>query len=88
MATSNSAAQHAIKVRSETKEQVKAAALALEKSQAEIVGLAIEEFLGRHADELRAGLDQARSALANGQSATVGYLLDVPAEDIRRLGGS
>ena len=84
----STSAQQAIKVNVETKEKIRAAALACGKTQAEIVGLAVNEFLGRHAEELGAGLDQARQALAAGQSATVGYLLGVSSEDIRRIGGS
>jgi predicted transcriptional regulator len=81
-------AQSPIKVSSETHQKIRAAAQATGKTQADVVGMAIDEFVGRHADELAAGLDRARAALAGGQSATVAYLLGVDAEAIKRVGGS
>lgn len=81
-------AQAPIKVSPETREKIRAAAQATGKTQAEVVGMAVDEFVGRHAEELGAGLERARHALAGGQSATVAYMLGVDAEAIRRVGGS
>jgi hypothetical protein len=60
-------AQHAIKVRRETKEKIRVAALASGTSQADIVGVAINEFLGRHGDGMRLELEEAHRVLARGQ---------------------
>jgi hypothetical protein len=47
----------------------------------------MEEFLGRHAAEVEAGLARAREALAGGRAETVAFLLDEDPDDIRRVGG-
>lgn len=82
------ATQLTIKVNEETKQKVAAAALACGKTQAEIVRIAVDEFVGRHAGELSTGINDARRALAAGQSEAVAHLLGVSAEDVRRVGGS
>lgn len=41
----------------------------------------------RHADLISEGIERARLVLAGGDVAIAAHLLDVPAEDIRRIAG-
>jgi hypothetical protein len=76
-----------LKVSRETKEKVRLGAAILACTQGELVERAVAEFLERHAETLSARVDSAREALLGGEEAVVAYLLEVDAEDVRRVSG-
>lgn len=81
------AGQAPIKVSAQTKERIRYLAALTEATQAEIVDRAVAEYAVRHADVIREGIERARLVLAGGDVAIAAYLLDVPAEDVRRIAG-
>ena len=76
-----------IKVAPATKEKIRLAAAMLGRSQSELVGAAVSEYVARHADELQAGIAGAREALALGDDAAAAYLADEDAETLARVSG-
>jgi len=76
-----------IKVSAETKEQIRVAAALLNCGQSELVGRAVDEYTQRHADELRAGIADARAALALGDTAASAYLAGEEVETLARVTG-
>jgi ribosomal 50S subunit-associated protein YjgA (DUF615 family) len=81
------ASQAPIKVSGATKERIRYIAALTDATQAEVVDRAIEEYAARHADDIQAGIERARSVLAGGDIAIAAHLLDVPTEDIERVAG-
>jgi len=81
------ASQAPIKVSGQTKERIRYLAALTDVTQAEIVDRAVEEYAARHADAVAEGIERARLVLAGGDAAIAAHLLDVPAEDIRRIAG-
>ena len=81
------AGQAPIKVNAQTKERIRYLAAFTDVTQAEIVDRAVTEYAARHADLIQAGIERARLVLAAGDVAIAARLLDVPAEDIRRIAG-
>ena len=77
-----------IKVSAETKEQIRVAAALLNCGQSELVGRAVDEYTQRHADELRAGIAEAKAALALGDTAAIAYLAGEEAETLDRVTGN
>jgi len=82
------ASQSPIKVSEQTKERIRYLAALADVTQAEIVDRAVEEYAARHADAIAERIERARLVLAGGDVAIASHLLDVPAEDIRRVAGS
>jgi predicted transcriptional regulator len=70
--------QAPIKVNEQTKERIRYLAAFTDATQAEIVDRAVSEYAARHADEIAAGMERARAALASGDAAIASYLLDEP----------
>jgi hypothetical protein len=81
------ASQAPIKVNEATKEKIRYLAAFCDLSQAGLVEKAVNEFAARHAEELRAGIERARTALAGGDADVAAYLLGEPAEAVRRVAG-
>jgi len=81
------ASQAPIKVSGQTKERIRYLAALTDATQAEIVDQAVVEYAARHADMVKEGIERARLVLAGGDVAIAAHLLDVPAEDIRRIAG-
>jgi len=79
--------QSPIKVNERTKERIRYLAALTDATQAEIVDRAVSEYAARHADEIAAGMERARSVLAAGDAAIAAYLLDEPVEAIVRVAG-
>jgi predicted transcriptional regulator len=81
------AGQAPIKVSAHTKERIRYLAALTDATQAEIVDRAVAEYTARHADRIQGGIERARLVLAGGDAAIAAHLLDVPAEEIRRIAG-
>jgi predicted transcriptional regulator len=79
--------QAPIKVSAQTKERIRYLAALTDVTQAEIVDRAVAEYAARHADLVSEGIERARLVLAGGDVAIAAHLLDVPAEDVRRIAG-
>ena len=82
------AIQSPIKVSAQTKEKIHYLAALLGDSQADVVGLAVDEYVTRHASELEAGLSRARQALHQGPISEIAYLLDADPEAVERVSGT
>ena len=76
-----------IKVSGTTKERIRFAATMLDCNQAQIVDVAVEEFVTRHADRLEQGIDRARAALRGGDLSAAAYLMGESLEDVSRVSG-
>ncbi len=81
------AGQAPIKVSGQTKERIRYLAALTDVTQAKIVDRAVTEYAARHADMIQEGIERARLMLAGGDVAIAAHLLNVPAEDIRRIAG-
>lgn len=79
--------QSPIKVSPETKEQIRIAAAVTGRSQSEIVGEAVCEYVKRHAEDFQQGLEDARQALAGGDETLVSFLTGATPEQIKRIRG-
>jgi len=79
--------QAPIKVSEQTKERIRYLAALTDATQAQVVDRAVEEYAARHADAINQGIERARLVLAGGDAAIAAHLLDVPADDIRRIAG-
>lgn len=79
--------QAPIKVHLDTKERIRYLAALVDKTQAEVVDVAIQEYAVRHADLVKKGIDRARSVLAGGNAAIAAHLLDQPLDAILRIEG-
>ena len=79
--------QAPIKVNEATKEKIRYLASFCDLTQAGLVEKAIDEYVVRHAAELRAGIERARAALAGGDAEVAAYLLDEPVEAVRKVAG-
>lgn len=80
-------AQAPIKVSEETRELVRYLSRFSDKTQGEVVGEAVEEYVSRHPELIRSGFDRAREVLSSGNAAIASYLLDENLEDVRRISG-
>jgi predicted transcriptional regulator len=81
------ASQSPIKVSEATKERIRYLAALTDATQAEIVDRAVAEYAARHADDIQAGIERARTVLTGGDTAIAAHLLDVPVEDVERVAG-
>lgn len=81
------AGQAPIKVSAQAKERIRYLAALTDVTQAEIVDRAVTEYAARHAGLIGDGIERARLVLAVGDVAIAAHLLDVPAEDVRRIAG-
>ena len=79
--------QAPIKVSSATKEQIRIAAAVLGRSQSELVGAAVSEYVQRHSEALHRGLAEAHRALDLGEDETIAYLIGEPVERVREVSG-
>jgi len=79
--------QSPIKVSPETKEQIRIAAAVLGRSQSEVVGEAVCEYVKSHAQEFQRGLEEAREALAGGDVGLVSFLTGATPEQVKRIRG-
>ena len=70
-----------------TKEKVRYLAALLGDSQAEVVPIAIDEYVARHTNELEASLSRARQALQRGPVSEIAYLLNTDPEGVARVSG-
>lgn len=80
-------AQSPIKVHESTKAKVRYAALMVGLKQAELVELAVDEYVERHREEFERRMERAREALLGGKAAALAYSAGVSEEDIGRVGG-
>ena len=80
-------AQSPIKVHESTKETVRYAALMSGLQQAELVELAIDEYVERHRAEFTRRMERAREALLGGRAAALAYATGVGEDDVARVGG-
>lgn len=80
-------AQSPIKVHETTKEKVRYAALMSGMQQAELVELAVDEYVERHREEFSRRMERAREALLGGKASTVAHATGVSEEDVARVGG-
>jgi hypothetical protein len=76
-----------LKVSRQTKEKVRLGAAMLACTQGELVDRAVAEFLEHHAEKLSARVESARSALLGSEEDVIAYLLEVDADDVRRVSG-
>lgn len=76
-----------IRVNERAKARTRYLAALTDVTQAEIVDRAAGEFAERHADEIAAGMEQARGVLASSDAAVAAYLLDEPVEAVERIAG-
>jgi len=74
-----------LKVSRQTKEQVRLGAAILACTQGEFVDRAVAEYLENHAEDLSGRVESARNALLGGTEEVVAYLLDVDADEVRRV---
>ena len=74
-----------LKVSRQTKEKVRLGAAFLACTQGEFVDRAVAEYLEQHADELHSRVESARDALLGGEEEVIAYLLEVDADEVRRV---
>jgi len=77
-------AQSPIKVHESTKEKVRYAALMAGLKQAELVELAVDEYVERHRVEFGRRMEQAREALLGDKASALAYATGVSEEDVER----
>jgi hypothetical protein len=80
--------QAPVKVYETTKEQLRFMAAIADRTQAEIMESAVNEYLERPAEDFARGLKRARDALLRGKLDAVAYLVDEDVEDVRRVAGT
>jgi hypothetical protein len=80
-------AQSPIKVHESTKQKVRYAALMAGLQQAELVEIAVDEYVERHREEFGQRMDRAREALLGGKASALAYATGVSEEDVERVGG-
>lgn len=80
--------QAPIKVNEQTKERIRYLAALTDATQAEIVDRAVSEYAERHAGEIAAGMERARTVLSSGDAPIAAYLLDEPVEAVERVAGT
>jgi hypothetical protein len=78
-------AETPLKVSRQTKEKVRLGAAILACTQGELVERAVAEFLERHAEDLGLRVESARKALLGDEADVVAYLLEIDADDVRRV---
>jgi len=83
-----SATQAPIKVDPQTKETIRVAAALLGRTQSDVVGAAVCEYVANHADEFRSGIDAAKQALALGPVAAASFETGDSLEAVTRVSGS
>lgn len=81
------AVQSPIKVDKRTKDRIKYASALSDLRQAQIVEFAVAEYVERHADDFRAGIERARGALLNGPNAVIADILGIDKGEVDRLAG-
>lgn len=78
-----------VKVYEATREKIRLAAALKGTIQAEVMEVAVDEYIERHSEDFALGLKHAREALLAGPVSAVAYLLDEDdPEKLRRVGGS
>ncbi|MBA3261091.1 MAG: hypothetical protein H0T69_01180 [Thermoleophilaceae bacterium] len=80
-------AQSPIKVHESTKQKVRYAALMAGLQQAELVEIAVDEYVERHREEFGRRMERAREALLGGKASALAYATGVSEEDVERVGG-
>ena len=80
-------AQSPIKVHESTKEKVRYAALMSGLQQAELVELAVDEYVDRHREAFTRRMERAHQALLGGKASALAYATGVSVEDVARVGG-
>jgi hypothetical protein len=76
-----------LKVYERTKDQVRLAASIQNRPQAEVVEVAMNEYIERHTEEFALGLKQAREALFGGAVSTLSYSMREDPDEIRAVVG-
>lgn len=76
--------QARIKVNQQAKERIRILAAPTDATQTEIVDREVREYAARPANEVAAGMERARAALASGDAVIAAYLLDEPVEAIEQ----
>jgi hypothetical protein len=79
--------QTPMKVYERTRSQARYAAALKETTQAEIVEMAMNEYIERHVEEFALGLKQAREALFIGANSALAYVMNEDADEIRDVVG-
>jgi len=77
-----------VKVYETTKEQLRFMAAIADRTQAELMETAVNEYLERHAEDFALGLKRARDSLFRGKLDAVAYLLGEDVDDVRRVAGA
>jgi hypothetical protein len=80
-------AQSPIKVHEATKEKVRYAALMAGLKQAELVELAVDEYVEHHRELFALRMERAHEALLGGKTSTLAYSVGVDEADVERVGG-
>lgn len=80
-------AQSPIKVHESTKQKVRYAALMAGLQQAELVEIAVDEYVKRHSEEFGRRMERAREALLGGKASALAYATGASEEDVERVGG-
>jgi hypothetical protein len=74
-----------LKVSRQTKEKVRLGAAILACTQGEFVERAVAEYLEHHVEDMNRRVETAREALLGGDDEMVAYLLEVDADNVRRV---
>jgi len=80
-------AQSPIKVHEATKEKVRYAALMAGLKQAELVELAVDEYVERHRELFALRMERAQEALLGGKTSALAYSVGAGEADVERVGG-
>jgi hypothetical protein len=80
-------AQSPIKVHEATKEKVRYAALMAGLKQAELVELAVDEYVEHHRELFAQRMERAQEALLGGKTSALAYSLGIGESDVERVGG-
>ncbi len=79
--------QHPLKVYERTKTQVRLAASIFDRSQAQVVEAAMDEYIERHIEDFDLGLKHAREALLGGAVPTLAYVMKEDPTAVRDVVG-
>ncbi len=80
-------AQSPIKVHETTKEKVRYAALMAGLKQAELVELAVDEYIEHHRELFALRMERAQKALLGGKTSALACSMGVGENDVERVGG-
>jgi predicted transcriptional regulator len=76
-----------LKVESGTKERLRYVAAIEDRAQYQVLDEALAEYIERHADRFRAGIDRMTAVLRRGDRALAAHMTGLGEEDLARLEG-